>query len=803
MKKIHVNFVFPLTAMVCLIFALSQQMFTVPPLGKLLDPFTGAVQNADKDGSPARLSLEEPELTDSVHVFFDDRDVPHIYAKDQEDLYFAQGYVTASLRLWQMDFLSYVSAGRLSEIFKEGFLNYDRNQRRIGMLRSAAAALELIEKDPETLRALTAYTKGVNAYIRKLDDKSMPLEYKLLDYKPEPWTNLKTALIMKYMANTLSGYEMDHNMSGLMLTLGSETFNKLFPAYHAPMAPVVNDSGMAVNPALVVTKKPDYLDYSFFSTSGAVPAEVYNPKLGSNSWVVSGKKTTTGYPILCNDPHLNLSLPSIWMEMQLSSPDENVYGVSIPGTPAVIIGFNRDIAWGITNGEDDVKDWYKLKITSDYKKYELDGQWHDLEYSIEKIGRRGQSPLYDTIYRSIHGPIVIDKSFSWGRTELRNYALRWEMHRPSNEFLTFIKLNKAHNYNEYREAIKSYSCPSQNFTFACRDNTISVDHQGKMAVKWPGQGKFLLDGTRSDHLYTSYIPEDSLPHVLDPACNYVFSANQHPTNAHYPYYYNGYYSENRANRISRILEKENGFDIQRMEAMQLDDTSSFAMDALPLLMGMIEKGVLNDKERKTLDGLRGWKGDYGMEVTSAELFELWWKKVRDYTWDEFKQMAFSAQLPDDYVLLDLIAKAPADACFDRQATAAKETAKDVVTAAFRDACTDFGRLPSARWGTINKVSLMHLTNIRAFSDVDIPSAGQPETINAQSARWGPSWRMVVELGERPKAFGIYAGGQSGNVGSRHYDDFVSDWNKGKYYPLTFFMSEDEAKAQTKRSWILK
>lgn len=806
MLKVNFSFLFPLLTLFILVFALSQQMFNVFPIGKLLDPFAGAVQNgSEKELQASGLIMDKMGLADSVHIFFDKRKVPHIYAKNTEDLYFAQGYVTASLRLWQMDFLSYVSAGRLSEIFSSGFIEYDRKQRRMGILAAAKTSLAMIEKDRETIKVLTAYTKGVNAYIGQLSYKKLPVEYKLLDYEPEPWSNLKTVLIMKYMANVLSGYEEDLSMSNMMVALGEGDFNKIFPDFPVHSTPVVNDPAPKSDPISRVIRKPDYLDYSFLTAGGILPDNSFNPKLGSNSWAVSGRKTKSGFPILCSDPHLNLSLPSIWIEMQLSSPGMNVYGVSIPGTPAVIIGFNEDIAWGITNGADDVKDWYKLKISPDYKKYEFDGKWIDLDYSVEEIKRRGQAVFYDTVYQAIQGPVVNNKSFST-QPLLNNYALKWELHRPSNEFLVFIELNKAKNYKDYKEAISHNSCPTENFTFACKDNTIAIDHEGSMAIKWPGEGKFILDGTKRSHLYTKYIPEDSLPHLLDPSCNYVLSANQRPTSADYAYYYNGYYSENRANRIKQMLENESDFDIKKMEAMQLDNRSAFAADALPVLLKSMHADSLTAGRRTTLGMLSGWKGDYDLNDENAKLFELWWNDIKKYTWDKFREFPFYSKSPDDYVLLDLIRKDPGNEYFDRQGTEKKENAGDIVGEAFIAAVTAYDSIRkegSVKWGDLNKINIMHLTNIPAFSRMNLHSSGHPEAINAMSANWGPSWRMVVELGDRPKAFGIYGGGQSGAIGSAYYDDFVQDWNKGIYYPLAFFMSMNEAKDYATGSWILK
>ncbi len=805
MKKINKDAVFPLAALVMLVFALSRQMFMVPPLGKLLDPFIGAVQNEDEGRlNAAALSIPGKELKAPVQVYFDKRKVPHIYAQNNSDLYFAQGYVTASLRLWQMDFMTYASAGRLAEIFSQkDFFDYDRNQRRIGILEAAKQSLKVINANPLTKEALTAYTKGVNAYIHQLSYREIPLEYKMLGYEPEPWTELKSVLILKSMANNMTGYEEDLFMSKMILALGEENFNKLYPDYYENSTPVMNANKPALFAAAAPLKVPSYLDYSFLSSNSVIAESPYNPRLGSNSWAVSGKRTKSGFPILANDPHLGLSLPNIWIEMQLTAPGMNVYGVSIPGAPAIIIGFNEKVAWGITNGSDDVRDWYKLKITNDYKQYELDGQWRNLAYRVEEIKRRGEAPFYDTVYSSVHGPIVNNRSFPGKDPDMMDMALRWELHRPSNEFYTFIKLNTAADYNDYKAAIRNYSTPLQNFTYAGKDNIIAINHQGSMPVKWAGQGKFILDGTRSAHLYTKYIPVDSLPQRYNPECNYVQSANQHPTYDNYPYYYNGYYSETRANRIEQLLSKSDKLDIAGMEAIQLDNTNSFSAEALPVLLSKINRSRLNPQQQKDLDAVSKWKGNYDFKDKIARLYEIWWANTVFYTWDEFKNYRFYLRPPDKVVLLDLIRKEPDNKYFDLQSTAQQENASDIITDAFITSSNDFTKTRKEgreQWGDYHKVNLMHPTNLPAFSEMSLSAAGQSEAINATSRNWGPSWRMIVELGDRPKAYGIYPGGQSGNPASEYYNNFTKDWNKGKYYPLLFFMNSAEAKAQASSTW---
>lgn len=807
MKKINIGFLFPLIALVILVCGLSNQLFTLPPLGKLLNPFIGAVQN-ENDGKLQAKELKIPvrELKAPVQVFFDERKVPHIYAQHTDDIYFAQGYVTAALRLWQMDFGSYAAAGRLSEIFgTKQFLELDRNQRRLGIMEAAKRSLGLILADREASAVLNAYTKGINAYIQQLNYQDIPLEYKLLDYQPEQWTNLKSVLIMKNMANRMTGYEEDLFMSKMIVALGEERFNKLFPEYAGKRTPVMNIHKPDEAVALQHTSMPGYLNYEFLSANSVIEESAWNPRLGSNSWAVSGKKTKSGAPILANDPHLNLSLPNVWMEMQLTAPGMNVYGVTIPGTPAIIIGFNEHIAWGITNGADDVKDWYKLRINHTYKKYELDGIWLPLQMRRESIKRRGQTDFYDTVYSTIHGPIVYNKTFPGKDSDLVDMALRWELHRPSNEFLTFIRLNRATNYQEYKAAIRHYSTPLQNFTFACKDNSIAINHQGSMPVKWPGQGRFILDGTTSTHLYKQYIPNDSLPQLVDPACNYVQSANQRPTYGNYSYYYNGNYSETRANRIEQLLAGAQQMDVEAMKAIQLDNTNSFTAIALPELLAKVKIDSLGNEPKQALAKLKIWNGNYDYDNEVARLYEQWWQNIRGFTWDELRKYKYYIKAPDDEVLLNMVVNEPGNTYFDMLDTERKEEAADIITQAFVAAFEDVKQLEKegkVKWSDFHKVNLMHLTNLPAFSKMNVPAAGQQGAPNAISRNWGPSWRMIVELGDRPKAYGIYPGGQSGNPAGAYYDNFINDWNKGKYYSLQFFMGISEAQEQAVCTWKL-
>jgi penicillin G amidase len=787
MKIISLKFLFPLVALIMLIIVLDRKIFMVPSLGTFLNPFVGVVQNEKDSYSNKNLNLEVEQATE---IIFDERAVPHIFASNQKDMFFAQGHVCASDRLWQMDFLSYVSAGRLSEIFGKEFLVHDRIKRRDGMLSSALSTLDYIEKDQETKNALDSYTAGVNAWIKSLSYADLPIEYKLIDYSPEPWTNLKTVLIMKYMSAELSGYGEDISASYMQMILGSEEYNKLFPNYYLEG----HKKDFAIKRILDSLPVNEYIDYSFLESSPQIAPSDFNPWLGSNSWAVSPQKSKSGFAILCNDPHLNLSFPAIWYELQLKSGDQNVYGYSIPGVPGVVIGFNENISWGLTNGSNDVRDYYKLELKDNYSYYKYDGKWIETKRIIEEIKIRDNNSFLDTVYYSIHGPIPSD--FNVGNPALKGCALNWTLHDPSNEILTFIKLNKAKNYTEFKDAIKHYKCPSQNFSYADGNGNISIHHQGEIRRKsWKNQGKFIMDGTRSDQ-YSTETLDNQLPYSFNPSQGYVFSANNNPYLINDSTLIYGHYMEVRANKIDSYLSNKEKLSIEDMKSIQLDNTNRLAELAVPILLKQMPSSNNN-----YLREFSGWDYKYIKDSKLAPVFERWWTNIRINTWDEVMRYKSVHILPDDLVLLDMICSVPNSKYFDLLSTEKIESASDIIDISFNQIWNDTTKLSD--WGSLHKMDIMHLSNIEYFSKMGISQGGHPNAVNALSKKLGPSLRMIVEMKEKPKGYAVYAGGQSGNPASGEYDRFVEDWKNGKYYELKFFSNMSEGTVQAKYKWSLK
>ncbi|MGN6541207.1 MAG: penicillin acylase family protein, partial [Ginsengibacter sp.] len=524
---------------VILVLLFNTTMVLPVPFGKLLSPQQGVWQNAEPLNEDYSAKLSFPQLNGKVKVYFDERLVPHVFADNENDAFFVQGYLHAKFRLWQMEFQTRAAAGRLSEVVGPLALEYDRDKRRLGMVYGAENSLKEIEKDPVTLAECDNYTAGVNAYIQSLTESTLPLEYKLMGYKPEKWSNLKSALFLKYMALELAGYERDFEMTNAKSIFSSADFDKIYPIVMDSLDPIVPKGTVFPKPAIEV-KIPASADSVYYDNndSTTITEQKPNPDNGSNNWAVSGKKTKSGSPILCNDPHLGLNLPSIWYEMQINTPSYNAYGATFPGAPSIIIGFNDSCAWGFTNAMRDVRDYYEVKFKDETRKeYWFDSSWHPTTFRIEDIKIKNRPNYLDTVAYTNIGPVMYDKNFDGERnTSNKNYAVRWKAHDASNELKMFTLLNKAKNYDDYLRAIKYLHTPGQNCIFASKSGDIAIWDQGQFPAKWYRQGDFVMQGSDSSYFWQGIIPQDENPHLVNPERGFVSSANQLPTDTTYPYY---------------------------------------------------------------------------------------------------------------------------------------------------------------------------------------------------------------------------------------------------------------------------
>ncbi len=777
-----------------LFFALNTKFGQLPPLGKFLNPFSGFWQNnAQLDDFPETLSLDG--LRDSVTVTWDKRAVPHIFAQNLHDLYFAQGYLTARHRLWQMEFQTHAAAGRLSEIVGAQAIEFDRFRRRIGMPLAAERAEKHMLSNPETALAITAYADGVNAWIDQLDNARLPVEYKLLDYTPERWSTYKTALFISYFAYTLTFRNNDADMTRIRSALGDTLFQQLYPTL-PPLAEPIVPSGTHSTPRTTPLPSATEATRSPLGTSQDDEPYIF----GSNNWAVSGNFTASGKPILCNDPHLALNLPSIWYETQLVCPPEslNVYGVSAPGVPSVLIGFNENIAWGVTNGTSDAIDWVKTDFTdSTYRAYRYNGGIRQTTTRVETINVRGAASVIDSIIETHVGNVCYrDNETPFDESVPKNTAILWTAHRAGNELLTFLKLARAKNYDEYVNALSSYNSPAQNFVFACNNGDIAIWHNGLFPKRQKYQGAFILNGRDSLDGWREFISRPELPHVKNPSRGFVSSANQQAVDDSYPYYLGWDYAPfERSSRINaRLAELASTKKITAddMKTLQTDALNPLAKLALPTLLKTLDATSLSGDSKKAFDELSSWNYEHRPNFIAPTIFERWWSGLQRELWRE--TIGETAPYPSRNVTASVLVNDKRGAPIHPLFSSEKLTAsiRNSFAAATDTLAARYGVFGEAwAWKQTRKTTIQHLARIAPFSRERLETSGNYNCVNATGTTSGPSWRMVVELGDTVRAWGIYPGGQSGDIGSKFYDQMIDDWTQGNYYKLLFLKSSTE------------
>jgi penicillin G amidase len=776
----------------------------IPPLGRFLDPFHGFWQNVESRNQKTPAKLKLTGLKDEVTIVFDSLMIPHIFAKNDEDLYYAQGYVTAYHRLWQLEFQTHAAAGRISEIVgSDAALEFDRNQRRLGMSFGAHRAMETMMKDPHLNMMLTRYSDGINAYINTLGYADLPFEYKLLHYQPEAWTPLKTAYLLKNLSKTLNIMEGDLEMTNALKLFGRDMIDLLYAESDHPAGdPIVEKPGQWNFTPVRFDSIPLAVPHELVSIPGS---EAHKKGTGSNNWAVHGSKTATGAPILCNDPHLTLSLPSIWYVVHLNAPGINTMGASLPGAPGVVIGFNDSVAWGVTNANRDLADWYAIRFRdASYNQYLSDGQWKNTRKEVEVFNVRGREPFYDTVVYTHHGPVVYDKSFK-AENEKNQYAFRWLAHDGSEELRTLDILNRSKNYNDFTEAMKSWSGPAQNFIFASVGGDIAIQVQGKFPVRRKDEGKFILDGANTNTEWKAFIPQDHLVKDLNPARGFVSSANQFPADATYPYYiHSDSYEAYRNRRINDLLRKMDMVKVGDMMKLQLDNYNLKAAESLPLMLSLLDVSTLRGEESRIAEALTFWDFVNSKESLAASYYEAWWKAFVKRTFDEFSSAGVRLQLPDEYSIVRLMKTKPDLVFFDIADTPEKETLADIVRISFHDAAKSIqewenNKQKSIQWADFKDTRIQHLLQLDVLSR-SVRSGGNEGIVNATSGRKGPSWRYIVSLEKKQvRAWGVYPAGQSGNPGSAFYDSFINSWAQGTYYPLLF---TDNAAATEPRAWSI-
>ncbi len=785
-------------------WALSRPWGSIPALGKLLDPASGVWS------TPVGTDLPQGTITlvglqGSVTVRYDERGVPHIFAESNDDLYFAQGFVMARDRLWQMDFASRAAAGRLSEVLGDRSAEFDRYQRRIGMTYGAERLVREMEADPNTAAVANAFAAGINAWIAQLTPASYPFEYKLLGYSPEPWTNLHTALMFMNIRKDLSGSSSEHRLASTRLVKG-DAFMDLFFGNNQPWVdPIVPRGTSWPTDGAFIPQAPDSIFVSR-SLVGELPFQP-NPYNGSNNWALHGSKTATGRPLLSNDPHLNLTLPAIWYENQLVSPDVNVYGVSLAGIPGVTIGFNGDVAWGLTNTGSDVMDF--LEITwkdSTRSEYLYDGEWLNTDVRTEIIKVKGKPDIIDNVLYTIHGPVTLQHSErAFNVMTPPDHAMRWVAHDPSNELLTIFRLNRAKNKADLMEATKSFRAPAQNVVYATREGDIGIISNGSLPIKWPGQGKYPGDGSDPKYTWHGFIPQDQLPQIHNPERGFVSSANQHPAAPdEYPFYLDYAFAPyERGVRINNRLTAMTAATPDSMFALLKDSYSLHAESILPRMLQGIDGWDVDSVDTKPARALiSSWDYRHLPDRGGAALFLRWWSEMSSAIWsDEFPEGTLYS-VPQRDIMVQALLNVPDGEWIDDKRTPQRETLDDIIRIAFVRAVkyvtTAQGNDPSKwTWVDAQNANINHLLNLTPLNATRVEAGGCAECVNAFRNGNGPSWKMVVSLEDEIKAWGVYPGGQSGNPLSPFFKSNIEKWASEGLYELLYLKSSEDRPESTK------
>ena len=769
----------------------------IPGIAAFLNPFTGIWQQADAAKAANDIIVIPGDIAGEVVI--DERGIPHVFAEDKAAAIYIQGYLHARDRLFQMDVSTRAASGHLAEILGTGLLERDRIQRRKGMLVAAQRTAAAWQRNPETAVVINAYCAGVNAYISQLSPKDYPVEYKLLGFVPELWTPLKSALFSKSMAETLCFRNEDLATTNARALLGDSLFQHLYPEYNPAQSPVISTTPW-LNQVTKTAEDP------IGEKIGALsfPELAQSPEgIGSNNWALAGSKTASGAPLLSNDPHLSLTLPSIWYEIHLVYGEENIYGVSLPSLPSILIGFNEASAWGITNVGQDVADWYKITWTDTTRThYWLDGEATAVDVVTDTIYVRGAAPTIIKTPWTIFGPVVYDQP----EDEYYNLALRWVAHdapfqEDSDNVEVFLDLASATNLEGYISALRAFDNPGSNVVYANQANDIALTVTGHFPARRQQQGRFVQDGSRSANAWPGFIPYEEIPRDVNPERQFVASANQQSTDLSYPYYYLGSFDDYRGRYINRHLESVKAARPEDMMALQYDAHSLRAEEAVPMLLKSLATSPQRDKlPQKGIELLKTWDFVYRAQAQAPIVFDSWLDSLYKLTFDEVYTLHSKdrpVMFPETWRFLELLRDQPEDLIFDHQATAVQETAQDLILQAYKQAMAAVLPILAAgtTWSEHRDTRIRHLASIPAFGSDLIESDGARETPNALSSDFGPSWRMVVSLEKPLRAWGVLPGGSSGNVGSPFYTKGILEWSKGKYFELFLYRKAEEVPAR--------
>ena len=750
-------------------------------------------------GSVRLKGLDSP-----VEVIRDRWGVPHIYAGSVRDALFAQGYVHAQDRLWHIELARRAASGSLAEVFGSVALDADRLLRRVGLRRAAETEVEqLAEAVSENL---DAYAVGVNAFIEGNRNR-LPPEFLILRFRPELWTPVDSLAIGKFVGWSLSGnWDTEIVRSWIVERLGPEEAARMEPGY--PLgAPLIVPPGAECRglgaPLLEELRK--------------VQEVVGARGGGSNNWAVDGHKSVTGKPLLANDPHLPLQMPCIWYEVHLNGGGLNVTGASLPGVPGVVIGHNDRIAWGITNTMTDGDDLFVERINpANPRQYDYGGKWVDGDLVREEIRVRGRrEPVEEEVLVTGHGPIISPSIPG----EDRALALRTIVAEPSQQAHALLLLGRAGSWEGFREALRQWPAPAQNFVYADVEGNIGYQMAGLVPIRAKGQGLVPSPGWTGEYDWKGFIPFDELPSVLNPPTHYVATANNKIVDDDYPYFLSAEYMDGyRAQRIVEMLEAREKHSLEDFRSIQGD---IYSIPGRELVQYLLSLEPASADAKRAFNFLRVWDCQLSPDSVAATIVEAFFLQMLRNTvaaklgplTDYFVGKEVHPAVPDSFYLyrsaswlLALMKEAPADWFAGRSWREVMEQSLEEAVAALRRSLgEDMSRWT---WGRVHYAPFEHvLGRVRAlrrvFNRGPVPVGGDTNTVAQASyvgsrpyavSSFAVSYRQIIDLSDFNRSVAILPGGQSGHPASPHYGDMIDAWRRLEYHPLPFDRGEIERQA---------
>jgi len=780
-------------------------------------------------------------LDAAVDIYRDKMGVPHIYATTSHDLYFAQGFVHAQDRFWQMDFWRHVGSGRISEMFASE-VETDAFLRTLGWRLTAEQEWEQL---PPTLKDnLTSYAKGVNAYLKDHEATALSLEYSILgllnaNYTIEPWTPIHSLTWGKAMAWDLRG-NMDEEIERAVLlkTLTPDQVSALFPPYPQDQPFIVNKIGNGISanawPQSSAFDLPNETLAALKHNTSLLDLALgpVGDGIGSNSWAISGERTTTGLPLLANDPHLSIQMPSIWYQAHLECKpitDDcpyNVAGFTFAGVPGVIIGHNDRIAWGFTNVGPDVMDLYIERVNPENpEQYEVNGEWVNFETRQETIQVAGGDPLEITVRLTRHGP-VISESFG----DLKNdntdndpefipfkeragldlpedyvIALKWTALAPSTPFEAVWGFNKAQNWDDFRAAAEKFHVPSQNLLYADVEGNIGYQMPGDIPIRANGDGTVPVPGWTDEYEWTGYVPFDELPYSFNPPEGYIVTANNQVPPGDYPYLITRDWAYGfRAQRIvDMIANAPDKIDIAYIQNMQGDSFDANGPVFVPML-AQINFEDATSNEAAALDLLKNWDYQAKADSDAAAIFEAFWRQLLQNTCND--------DMPEDYWpeggsrYGEFMGNLSFDSGWwdDKTTLDVTETREEILKNSFVNAIAElektFGNdISKWNWGELHTSTFRNETLGESgvppieslFNRGPFRTSGGSSIVNATG--WNalegyevtnvPSMRMIVDLSDLNNSVTVHTTGQSGHAYHPHYIDMAPLWADIQYYSM--------------------